>query len=149
MPFEKYESVRIKISWSEDVEKVHSTRQVWMLLLMCRCKRDSFNWVLEVRSSWAGVDVDSGRLLFSEESAEYYGMKQMEHELHHSGDEYADLSAENVVSTKLSVAPLRMKRVEVDRRRGELVDAKAVVSFIPDLLSNEWSMHLAMQLTLV
>jgi hypothetical protein len=76
-------------------------------------------------------------VLFSEEPAEYYRLKLMEHELHDSDDENADLSAEKVVTTKFSVAPLLMKHVEADWRRSELVDANAVVSFISDLLSNE------------
>jgi hypothetical protein len=59
----------------------------------------------------------------------------MEHALHDSGDESADLSAGTVLTTKFSVAPLPMKHVEVDRRRRGLVDANAVVSFISDLLS--------------
>jgi hypothetical protein len=80
---------------------------------------------------------------------QYYGLKQIEHELHDSGDENVDLIAENVVTTKLSVAPLLMKHVEVDWTQRELVDANAVVSFISELLSNEGSVQLAMQLELV
>jgi hypothetical protein len=64
-------------------------------------------------SPWAAVDVDLGTTLYSEEPAEYYVLKQMEHELHDSGDENADLSAENVVTTKFGVAPLLMKRSSV------------------------------------
>jgi hypothetical protein len=60
-------------------------------------------------SPWAAVDVDSGRLSLSEEPAEYYSLKQMEQELHDSSDENTDLSAENVVTTKFSAAPLLMK----------------------------------------
>jgi hypothetical protein len=61
---------------------------------------------------WAAVDAESGRPLFSEEPAEYYGLKQMEHDLHDRGHENVDLPAENVVQTKFSVEP--MKQVEVD-----------------------------------
>jgi hypothetical protein len=75
--------------------------------------------------------------LFSEEPAEFYGLKQMEHELHDCGDENADLPSKNVVKTKFSVATLLMKHVEVDWRRRELVDVNAVVSLISDLRSNE------------
>jgi hypothetical protein len=88
-------------------------------------------------SPWAAIEVDSGRLLSSEEPAEYYGLKQIEHELQDCGGENADLPAENVVNTKFSVAALLMKHVEVDWSRRELVDANAVVTFISDLLSNE------------
>jgi hypothetical protein len=76
-------------------------------------------------------------LLFSEEPAEYDGLKQMDHELHDCGDENADLPAENVVKTKFSVATLLMKHVEVDWRRRQLVDVNVVVSLISDLRSNE------------
>jgi hypothetical protein len=88
-------------------------------------------------SPWAAVDADSGRLLFSEEPAEYYGLKQMEHELQDCGDDNADLPSENLLKSKFSVAPLLLKHVEVDWRKRELVDAKTVVSFISDLLSKE------------
>jgi hypothetical protein len=70
-------------------------------------------------SPWAAIDVDSERLLLSEEPAEYYGLKQMEHEPQDCGDENADLPAENVVNTKFSVAPLLTKHVEVDCSRRE------------------------------
>jgi hypothetical protein len=56
-------------------------------------------------------------LLFSEEPAGYYGLTQMEHELHDCGDENADLPGENVVKTNFSVT-LLMKHVEVDWRKG-------------------------------
>jgi hypothetical protein len=98
-----------------------------------------------VCSPWAAIDVDSGRLLFSEEHAEYYGLKLMEHELQDCDDENADLPAENLVNTKFSVAPLLMKHVEVDWSRRELVDANALVIFISDLLSNEQTVQLALQ----
>jgi hypothetical protein len=78
-----------------------------------------------------------GGWCFLNRPAEYYGLKQMEHEMHDSGDENADLSAESVVTTKCSVASLRMKHVELDWRRRELVNANAVLSFISYLLSNE------------
>jgi hypothetical protein len=88
-------------------------------------------------SPWAAVDVETGRLLFSEEPAHYYDLQQMEHELHDCGDENADLPAENVVKTKFTVATLLMKHVEVDWRRKQLVDVNAVLSLISDLRSNE------------
>jgi hypothetical protein len=76
-------------------------------------------------------------LWFSEEPAEYYGLKQVEHELHDCGDKNADLPVENVIKTEFNLAPLLMKHVEVDWRRRELVDVNAVVSLISDLRSNE------------
>jgi hypothetical protein len=81
-------------------------------------------------SPWAAVDVETGRLLLTEEPAEYDG-------LHACGDENADLPAENVVKTKFSVAAHLMKHVEMDGRRRQLMDVNAVVSLISDLRSNE------------
>jgi hypothetical protein len=75
--------------------------------------------------------------LFSEEPADYYGLNQMEHELHDCGEENADMPAKNVVQTKFCVAPIIMKHVEVDWRRRKLVDVNAMVSLTSDLLSNE------------
>jgi hypothetical protein len=60
--------------------------------------RKSQNWLsladdgvsaLMFGSSWAAVDSESGRLLFSEEPAERYGLKQIAHDLHDCGDENA------------------------------------------------------------
>jgi hypothetical protein len=74
---------------------------------------------------------------FAEEPAEYYGLKQIEHELQDCGDENADLPAQNVVMSKHSLAPLLMKHVQVDWNKRELIDVHAVVSCISNLLSNE------------
>jgi hypothetical protein len=93
--------------------------------------------------------VETGGWLFSEEPAEYYGLKQMEYELHDCGDESADLPSENVDKTKFSVATLLMKHAEVDWRRRELVDGNAVVTLISDLRSNERTVQLAVQKVLV
>jgi hypothetical protein len=45
-------------------------------------KADDDARALMVCSPWVAVDAKSGRLLFCEEPAEYYGLKQMEHKLH-------------------------------------------------------------------
>jgi hypothetical protein len=58
----------------------------------------------------------------------------MEYELHDCGDESAYLPAENVVKSKFTEAPLLMKHVEVDWRRRELMDVRAVVSSISTVL---------------
>jgi hypothetical protein len=88
---------------------------------------------LMVCSPWAAVDAYSGRLLFSEEPAEYYGLKQIVHELHDCDDEDADLPAENTLKSKYNLAPLLMKHVQVDWKRWELVDVQAVVKCISQL----------------
>jgi hypothetical protein len=77
--------------------------QIRQISAAMRSGKKSQNWLsvadddasaLMFCSPWAAIDVDSGRLLFSEEPVEYYGLKQMERELQDCGDENADLPAE-------------------------------------------------------
>jgi hypothetical protein len=119
--------------------------QIRQIRAAMRLGRKSQNWLSVADddasavifcSPWPAVDTESGRLLFSEEPAEYYGLKQMEHDLCDCGDENADLPADNVVKTKFSVAPLLMKHVQVGWRRKELVDVNDVLRLISDLRSN-------------
>jgi hypothetical protein len=85
-----------------------------------RSERKSQNWLsgadddvsaLMFCSPWVTVGADSGRLLFSEEPAEYYSLKHMEHNPQDSGDDKADLPAENVVKTNYGVASLLMEQM--------------------------------------
>jgi hypothetical protein len=129
-----------------EVSFVFCVGQISQIRAAMRAGRKSQNWLSVVDDDasalmfccpWAAVDVETGRLLLTEEPAEYDGLKQMGHELHDCGDENADLPAENVAKIKFSVATFLMKHVEMDGRRRQLVDVNAVVSLISDLRSNE------------
>jgi hypothetical protein len=105
------------------VDLLFCVGQIRQISAAMRSGRKLQNWLsvgdddasaLMFYSPWAAVDADSGRLLFSEEPAEYYGLKQMEHDLQDCDDDNADLPSEIVVKSKFSVEPLLLKHVEVE-----------------------------------
>jgi hypothetical protein len=69
--------------------------------------------------------------------------------MHERGGENSDLPAEKFVQNKCIAEPMRMKHVEVDWRRRELMDVHALVNCISRLLGNEWTVQLARELALV